>query len=112
MKKIHIFSIMPDCAYIDLDTREYGAVFSRHSLQDRWHQFVVMAAFRSRYQLVKVQLQILDTKPFQPLKEYKKINTDLKQSFALLLTPVCISHRIGGSYGLSLFARTKKERFL
>lgn len=80
--KIHIFNItgvtQQHCAYIDLDTREYGAVFSRHSLQDRWHQFVVMATFRSRYQLVKVQLQILDTKPFQPLKEYKNINTELK----------------------------------
>lgn len=64
------------CAYIDLYTREYGAVFSRHSLQDRRDQFVAMATFRSRYQLMKVQLQILDTKHFQPLKEYK--NTELK----------------------------------
>ncbi len=77
--KIHIFNItvtQQHCAYIDLYTRVYGTVFSRHSLQDRRHQFVVMATFRSRYQLMKVQLQILDTKPFQPLKEYK--NTELK----------------------------------
>ncbi len=48
--KIHIFNItgvtQQHCAYIDLYTREYGAVFSRHSLQDRRHQFVVMATFR------------------------------------------------------------------
>lgn len=74
--------------YIDLDTREYGAVFRRHSLLDGRHQFVLMAAFRSRYQFVKVQLQILDTKPFQPLKGYKNINIE---SFAPLLTPACNS---------------------